>query len=188
LSPTNNGQQTTDNERPLFVGVFVNSHLETVAYLLDFCQLDGAQLHGEESPEFVQHFQGRAFKALRPQSAEEAEALIQKYLVSLSSRFPASSPLRLPALLLDAYHPQLYGGTGHIVDWSMAAGIARRYPIMLAGNLTPENVTEAMRIVQPWGVDVSSGVEWEKGKKDHDKVRAFVEAVWTVSPRTEVQG
>jgi phosphoribosylanthranilate isomerase len=59
----------------------------------------------------------------------------------------------------------------------MAANIARRYPIMLAGSLTPENVAEAVQEVQPWGVDVSSGVEQEKGRKDHNKVRAFVAAV-----------
>ncbi len=170
---TNSGQGTTDNSLPLFVGVFVNSPLETVVHLLDFCRLDVAQLHGEESPEFVHHFQDRAFKALRPQSTEEAEVLVEKYL-------PYSPAPLLPCLLLDAYHPTLYGGTGHVADWSMAAGIARRYPILLAGSLTLENVAEAVQVVQPWGVDVSSGVEREKGKKDHKKVRVFVEAVKSV--------
>lgn len=160
---------------PLFVGVFVNSPLDIVAHTLDFCQLDAAQLHGEESPEFVAQFPGRAFKALRPQSREEAEILIGRYLpCSPRLALCAGSPL-LPCLLLDAYDPHLYGGTGHITDWSMAANIARRYPIMLAGSLTPENVVEAVQVVQPWGVDVSSGVEKEKGKKDHEKVKVFVE-------------
>jgi len=158
-----------------FIGVFVNSPLDVVARLLDFCGLDAAQLHGEESPGFVSHFQGRAFKALRPQSAEEAGVSIKKYL-------PCSPAPLLPCFLLDAYHPNLYGGTGHVTDWEMAASIARRYPIMLAGSLTPENVGEAVQVVQPWGVDVSSGVEREKGKKDHNKVRAFVEAVRAASP------
>ena len=67
-----------------------------------------------------------------------------------------------------------------VVPLSGAARIARRYPIMLAGSLTPENVTEAVRVVQPWGVDVSSGVEKEKGRKDHEKVRALVKAVKNV--------
>ena len=80
---------------PVFVGVFVNTPLETVVQILDFCQLDAAQLHGEESLEFVNHFQGRAFKALRPQSSEEAEALIQKYL-------PTSPP---PYSLLPTPYP-----------------------------------------------------------------------------------
>lgn len=159
---------------PQFVGVFVNSPLATVGQILDFCRLDAVQLHGEESPEFVNHFRGRAFKALRPPSKAEAERLLQAY-------GPASSPGQaggsLPALLLDAYHPNLYGGTGRVTDWTLAAGIARRYPIMLAGSLTPDNVAEAIGAVRPWGVDVSSGVELKKGKKDHTQVRKFIEAV-----------
>jgi phosphoribosylanthranilate isomerase len=158
-----------------FVGVFVNSPLDAVARLLDFCGLDAAQLHGEEPPEFVSHFAGRAYKALRPQSLEEAEVSMEKYL-------PCSSAPLLPCFLLDAYHPHLYGGTGHVTDWEMAASIARRYPIMLAGSLTPENVIEAIRVVQPWGIDVSSGVERQKGRKDHEKVRALVRAVRNVTP------
>lgn len=169
---------------PLFVGVFVNSPLDTVAHILDFCQLDAAQLHGEETPEFVAQFSGRGFKALRPQSSPEAEILIEKYLpCSARLALRAGSPL-LPCLLLDAYHPHLYGGTGHVTDWTLAASIARRYPIMLAGSLTPENVAEAVQVVQPWGVDVSSGVEREKGKKDHKKVRSFIEAVKSIKRKT----
>lgn len=179
---TDNGQWTTDNIRPIFVGVFVNHSLETIAHILDFCRLDAAQLHGEESPEFVSHFAGRAFKALRPQSLEEAEASIKKYLPYSDAPLPPYSLLRTPYFLFDAYHPNLYGGTGHVADWGMAASIARRYPIMLAGSLTPENVAEAVQIVQPWGVDVSSGVEREKGRKDHNKVRTFVKAVRAASP------
>ncbi|MCL4301098.1 MAG: phosphoribosylanthranilate isomerase [Anaerolineae bacterium] len=177
LTRVPNATRNTQHVSPLFVGVFVNSPLDTVAYILDFCQLDAAQLHGEESPEFVAQFPGRAFKALRPQSAQEAEILVEKYL-------PCSFAPLLPCLLLDAYHPHLYGGTGHVTDWGMAASIARRYPIMLAGSLTPENVAEAVQMVQPWGVDVSSGVEKEKGKKDHEKVKAFVELVKSVKRKT----
>jgi phosphoribosylanthranilate isomerase len=177
--------RTTHYTSPLFVGVFVNTPLETVSEILDFCRLDAAQLHGEETPEFVRQFQGRAFKALRPQSRQEAEALIQKYQPSIP---PSLHPSILPSHLLDAYHPTLYGGTGHVTDWEMATDIARRYPIMLAGSLTPTNVGEAVRQVQPWGVDVSSGVEREKGRKDHQKVRDFIKAVQAALPRTEVQG
>lgn len=165
--------RNTQYVAPLFVGVFVNSSLDTIVHILDFCQLDAAQLHGEEPPELVSHFAGRAFKALRPQSQEEAEILVEKYL-------PCSPAPLLPCLLLDAYHPSLYGGTGHVTDWTLAASIARRYPIMLAGSLTVENVAEAIQVVRPWGVDVSSGVEKEKGKKDHEKVRALVNAVKNV--------
>lgn len=166
-----------DRALPKFVGVFVDAPLETVTHILDYCQLDVAQLHGGESPESVDHFQGRAFKALRPQSQEEAEAQIKKYL-------PGSFAPLLPYFLLDAYHPRLYGGTGHVTNWTMAARIARQYPIMLAGSLTPTNVAEAIRVVRPWGVDVSSGVEAEKGKKDHEKVREFVRTVKSIKRKT----
>ncbi len=158
------------------VGVFVNEPLETVSHTLEFCPLDAVQLHGDEPPTFVQHFNGLAYKAIRPPSAEAAEQLIQTY----QPLFPppaASAPPPLPCLLLDAYHPHLYGGTGRVTDWTIAANVARRYPTMLAGSLTPDNVAEAIAIVRPWGVDVSSGVEAEKGKKDHGKVKVFIENV-----------
>lgn len=156
--------------RPLFVGVFVNEAVEKIRQIMDYCRLDAIQLHGDESPEDVIQFKGQAYKALRPKSHEEADALVEKFT-------PSPTANHLPSLLLDAYHPTLYGGTGHVTDWRMAANIARRSPIMLAGSLTPTNVTEAIQAVEPWGVDVSSGVELSKGKKDHRKVRAFVEAV-----------
>lgn len=167
-STTHHAPRTTS---PVFVGVFVNTPQERVSQLLDFCGLDAAQLHGAEATQFVDHFQGRAFKVLQPQSAVEADELIQKYQpLTLTDR---SS--RLPAFLLEAYHPTLYGGTGRVTDWAMAATLARQYPIMLAGSLTPANVAEAIEAVKPWGVDVSSGVEIEKGKKDHRKIREFIE-------------
>jgi phosphoribosylanthranilate isomerase len=155
---------------PGLVGVFVNTPLQTVQQMMEFCQLDAAQLHGDESPEFVAQLRGCSYKALRPQTEAEAEALLARYQ-------PATPLTHLPAFLIDAYHPNLYGGTGHVSDWSIAGRIARRYPILLAGSLTPANVAEAIHAVQPWGVDVSSGVEAEKGKKDHEKVRAFVREV-----------
>lgn len=153
----------------LYVGVFVNLPLEIVRQTLEFCRLDMAQLHGDEPPDFVRQLNDRAYKALRPQSLSEAQQLTGQY------RPPGNRPTdRLPYFLLDAYHPQLYGGTGQVTDWTMAAEIARQYPTMLAGSLTPDNVTEAVRRVQPWGVDVSSGVEARKGYKDHQKVRDFI--------------
>ncbi len=169
---THNSQFTIHNSQfktPTFVGVFVNASLATVVRILDECQLDAAQLHGDEPPEFVNQLQGRVYKAIRPQSLPEADSLIQHYL-------PCPSAPLLPCYLLDAYHPNLFGGTGHVTDWSMAAKVASRYPIMLAGSLTPANVVEAIRVVKPWGVDVSSGVERTKGQKDHDKVRVFIRA------------
>jgi len=149
--------------KPKLVGVFVNSPAEEIREIMDFCGLDFAQLHGDESPEMVASFGGRAFKAINPQSLPEAE--------QYSSLVIRHSPF----VLIDAFHPTERGGTGITTDWGMAAQLARRYPILLAGGLTPENVAAAIRTVRPLGVDVSSGVEASKGKKDPAKVRAFVE-------------
>jgi phosphoribosylanthranilate isomerase len=152
---------------PKTVGVFVNESAARVAEILDFTGLDLAQLHGDESPEMVARLFGRAFKALRPadNAAAEAEA----------RRFAPLGPREGPCLLVDAYDPAAYGGTGKKADWHVAAQLARRYPgLLLAGGLTPANVAQAVSAVRPWGVDVSSGVEVEPGRKDHDALRRFV--------------
>ncbi|MCS6910083.1 MAG: phosphoribosylanthranilate isomerase [Anaerolineales bacterium] len=77
---------------------------------------------------------------------------------------------------MDAYSPTLYGGTAHTTDWIAARQLAQRYPLFLAGGLTPGNVTAAIAQVQPGGLDVASGVERAPGKKDHAKMRVFVNA------------
>jgi phosphoribosylanthranilate isomerase len=82
-----------------------------------------------------------------------------------------------PAMLVDAAVKGLYGGSGVTADWSAAAELAKRYPLLLAGGLTPENVTAAVRQVKPWGVDVASGVETEPGRKEAAKMSAFIKAV-----------
>ncbi len=82
-----------------------------------------------------------------------------------------------PALLVDAAVKGVYGGSGVTADWSAAAELAKQFPLLLAGGLTPENVAEAVRQVRPWGVDVASGVESAPGEKDAKKMKAFVNAV-----------
>ncbi len=80
-----------------------------------------------------------------------------------------------PSLLVDAFTSAAYGGTGHLADWSLAYAMAQRIPgMLLAGGLTPDNVTSALEAVRPWGVDVSSGVEASPGVKDHAAVAAFI--------------
>ncbi len=152
-----------------FVGVFVNESPARISEILTLAQLDYAQLHGNETPAMLTQLAGRAYKALRPASAEEA--------VVGADQFARLGPVDGPRVMIDAYDPNLYGGTGKTADWHVAAALARRYPgILLAGSLTAENVATAMQMVQPWGVDVSSGVEAAPGRKDHAKVRAFVQA------------
>lgn len=91
----------------------------------------------------------------------------------------ASAHSRPQALQLDAYHPGKLGGSGVAFNWDLAIEAKGRFgpPIVLAGGLTPENVAEAVRAVRPYAVDVSSGVEAEPGRKDHTKLRNFIEAI-----------
>ncbi len=154
--------------RPKFVGVFVDEAPEQIATVLAATGLDYAQLHGNETPEILTACQGRAFKALHPSSAEAAFSAV--------AQFAAIGFKPGPGFMLDAYDPHLYGGTGKTADWHVAAKLAQQHPgLLLAGSLTPDNVAEAIRVVQPWGVDVSSGVEATPGRKAHAKVRAFIQ-------------
>lgn len=139
------------------VAVFVNP----TAAELNQCVMDRFQFHGEESEEFVGSYGERAIKALR-MGPDFTPALANRYSVG--------------AILLDAYDPNARGGTGKTVDWQRAREATARIdtPVILAGGLTPENVAEAVRMVRPYGVDVSGGVEKEPGKKDHGKIRRFI--------------
>jgi phosphoribosylanthranilate isomerase len=153
-----------------FVGVFVDEPVNRVREILDQCHLDLAQLHGSEPPAEVRMLQPRAYKAIRPKQRGDAEAMAATFAPVMDIS------LERPAFLIDAYHSWKFGGTGATTDWMAARVLARRFPILLAGGLTPDNVIDAIRTVEPWGVDVSSGVEAAPGKKDHAKVHAFIEA------------
>ncbi len=158
------------------VGVFVNSSFEEVQDILNACSLDLAQLHGDETPEMVASFHGKAFKAIRL-SAESVETSVYPFLQSVDNiRYPFQKSA-LPALLVDAAVKDVYGGSGVTADWNGAAELAKKVPLLLAGGLTPENVAEAVGRVKPWGVDVASGVESAPGKKDPSRMKAFVQAI-----------
>ncbi len=152
-------------QRVTCVGVFVNAAPEVIRATLEACGLDAAQLSGDEPPEAVTALGGRAFKAIRPRDAAEAEALAAAYAGGSS-----------PALLLDARVPGLYGGSGQTADWDLAQRLAARYPLLLAGGLRPANVAAAIQAVHPWGVDVASGVESAPGVKSAEKMLAFCRA------------
>ena len=150
--------------RSIMVGVFVNAPPETIRQTMELCQLNLAQLSGDEPVGDIRALNGLAYKALRPGALDEARDMAARYAR------PAA-----PALLVDAPHPQLFGGTGRTGDWPAARALARDYPLLLAGGLNPGNVAQAVREVQPWGVDVASGVESSPGKKDIEKLRAFIQ-------------
>jgi len=141
------------------VGLFVNEELEQINWTADFCGLDVVQLHGDESPEDCQDVRRRVIKAFRVQNIVSIDPL-KKYQVS--------------GYLLDAWCPDCYGGTGKTFNWEVAAAARQYGRIILAGGLSPDNVAEAVKVVQPYGVDVSSGVESAPGKKDVEKVKAFI--------------
>lgn len=158
---------------PVLVGVFVNELVGTISAITTKVGLNFAQLSGDESDDMLRELRGIGFKAIRPANlalALDDAAYFGKY-------FPADE--RVPSLLLDAYHPKLYGGTGEQASVEVALAVKERVPrLMLAGGLTPENVAGRVQQIAPWGVDVASGVEPpdQPGVKDHAKVRAFIEA------------
>lgn len=158
---------------PVLVGVFVNASADDLMQIMNTAGLDAVQLSGDESIDVVQALNGRAIKALRPRDAAEAAALADTFLPY------APQDERLPSLLVDAYHKHLYGGTGEQASLDVAQAFKERVPrFMLAGGLTPDNVAERVRVIQPWAVDVASGVEaGQPGIKDAARVRAFIAAV-----------
>ena len=143
------------------VGLFVNMPTDEVRAILDGCSLDLAQLHGDEPPEELAALGTRAFKAFRGVPLE----------------LDGCARPEAPALLIDAAVQGAYGGTGRTADWEGAAALAKKFPLLLAGGLNPDNVAAAVRQVRPWGVDAASGVESAPGRKDAGRMRAFVQAV-----------
>lgn len=158
---------------PLLVGVFVNEIVGRVSQTMERIGLNFAQLSGDESLEMVRELRGIAYKGIRPQS--RLDALDD---AAYFADFPLTDE-RIPSLLLDAYHPNLYGGTGAQASDEVVRAVKDKTPrLMLAGGLTPDNVGARVRDLHPWGVDVASGVEidGQPGRKDAAKVQAFVAA------------
>jgi phosphoribosylanthranilate isomerase len=150
---------------PLFtlrVGVFVNPGEELVRRAIGECNLNLLQFHGDESPEFCTQFELMSMKAFRIRDAGSLKEL---------------SSYQTDAWLLDAHASDTFGGSGEKFNWRLAVEAQKLgKPVFLAGGLTPENVAQAVQQVQPFGVDVASGVESAPGRKDPVKVRTFIKA------------
>lgn len=160
-------------QMPILVGLFVNEIVGRISITMDQVGFSAVQLSGDESVELLRELHGTAYKAIRPRTAAEALDDVQYF----APGEPKNE--RLPSLLVDAYHPTLYGGSGRQTSIEVALVVKEKTArLMLAGGLTPENVGEVVQAVQPWAVDVASGVEIEgqPGKKDAGKMRAFVQA------------
>ena len=144
------------------VGLFVDPTVDHVQAVLDRVELNVLQFHGEESRAFCEQFGRPYLKAVAMSADVDLSAISQKYR---SAR----------GLLLDSAHGGQFGGTGHRFDWGCVKG-GLEHRVMLAGGLNADNVGDAIRQVRPAAVDVSSGVERDKGIKDSDRMRAFIEA------------
>jgi phosphoribosylanthranilate isomerase len=150
--------------RPLIVGVFADQPLDDVNAIAEASGGDLVQLSGDENAEFVHGMSHPVVKAIHVDEQSDAMDLLD-----------IAVEKRAAALLLDTSSADARGGTGLTFDWDVAAELGKRVPFLLAGGLTPENVASAVEQVEPWGVDVSTGVETD-GNKDVEKIRAFVRA------------
>ena len=152
-------------------GVFVNQSLDEIESLADVVGLSLVQLHGDEGPSFANEVARRTgAKVIKAQS------------VRLASDVISIQAFHTDFHLLDAHREGLRGGTGETFDWTMLARRRSDVPLLLSGGLNPENVVEAIEAVDPWGVDVASGVESAPGVKDHERMKAFAAAVRSTAP------
>ena len=140
------------------VGVFVNEPIDAIRAIAEQTGLTAVQLHGDEPPAYADALDWPVFRAVS--------------VNDIAAAADAWSPDT--TLLVDNIDPVRRGGTGAVVDWTQAAGVALKRRVVLAGGLTPDNVASAIRAVRPFGVDVSSGVESAPGVKDMDTVTRFI--------------
>jgi len=159
------------SEATAVVGVFVNMPAAEVNRIASSCHLDWVQLSGDESWEYCRQITKPLIKAIRIKPGQRPEEICE----DLATGVRILSSQRC-VYLLDSQVKGKYGGTGMTFDWSLARQAAEQFPVIIAGGLTPENVAQAIKMVAPWGVDVSSGME-TGGVKDIAKIRAFIEAV-----------
>ncbi len=144
------------------VGVFVDESEDLIRRILRESGVQMLQFHGSESPVLCTRFREKVIKTIRIKDEESIDSM-RMY--------------NLDTFLLDTHHDEIKGGTGRTFDWKIAE-MAKEYGrVILSGGLTPFNVVEAIRVVKPYGVDISSGVEISPGEKDHGKVREFINKV-----------
>ncbi len=157
------------------VGVFVNAERQTIREIVEETGIRAVQLHGDEPDALIRSLPYPVIRAVRPRPGSVAGSL---------QRFPRMT------FLVDAFETGKYGGTGKLSDWNFALQAKRAGPVILSGGLNPENVAGAIHAVRPYGVDVSSGVEREPGRKDRTKMARFIAAVHdanaTLPPETSL--
>jgi len=143
-------------------GLFVNASYEQIRETINQCRLDWVQLHGDETPKFC-----RAFLSLNVKTMKALRVKDKKDIKKADSYFT-------DAILLDAFNPEKYGGTGLTFDWNIVGHIGKR--VFLAGGINPDNAAAAVEL-GVYGIDVCSGIEAEPGKKDHKKMKKLFENI-----------
>ena len=158
---------------PKIVGLFANQPADFIESVANLCRLDYAQLCGDEPPDFWNRLSIPIIRQVKVR-----DDLPKSDSVALAVREVALALNAGHLVQLDKHVAGALGGTGVSFDWELAREIAQDHKVLLAGGLTPENVAQAIRTAQPWGVDVSSGVE-TNGQKDPARIRQFAKAVST---------
>jgi phosphoribosylanthranilate isomerase len=161
--------------RPAMVGVFVNSAADEVNHIAEYCHLDRVQLSGDENWDYCQKIERPIIKAVHVSNTSNPDEIVSEIAAGYQLL-----PQKNLICLLDSKMGDTYGGTGRAFDWQLAGKVSAKFPVLIAGGLTPTNVSWLVKKTQPWGVDVSSGVETD-GQKDTAKIKAFIKVVRAVS-------
>jgi len=159
------------NPSQVVVGVFVNSAADEVNRIADYCHLEWVQLSGDETWHYCQQIERPIIKTVHVSNTRTSEEISSEIAIGHQLL-----PQKDFVCLLDSRVADTYGGTGQAFDWQLARGVSTTFPVLIAGGLNPTNVGQMIREIQPWGVDVSSGVE-TNGQKDTAKIKAFIQAV-----------
>ncbi len=164
---------------PEVVGVFVNSPVDEVNHTAAYCLLDRVQLSGNEDGDYCRRIERPIIKVVHVAATTKANHILDE--LEAIRRLELENE---PIYMLDTKTGGAFGGSGRVFDWRLAAVAAARFPVVIAGGLSPANVSRLIKQVKPWAVDVSSGVE-TNGHKDAAKIREFIEAVRNADRETE---